>query len=88
MNKETILQNLADNIKKECQKRNIALEALCKRSGISPAMIYNMRNGFLPSIEKIAAIAEYCGVSVDYLIGFQAGTASEPKESNIERRNP
>lgn len=71
MDKETIKSNLEKNIRAECQKRNIALEALCKRSGISPAMIYNMRNGFLPSIDKITAIAEYCGVSVDYLIGFQ-----------------
>ena len=72
MDKETIKANLEKNIRAECQKRNIALEALCKRSGISPAKIYNMRNGFLPSIDKIAAIAEYCDVSVDYLIGFHA----------------
>lgn len=71
MDKETIKANLEKNIRAECQKRNIALETLCKRSGISPAMIYNMRNGFLPSIDKITAIAEYCGVSVDYLIGFK-----------------
>ncbi len=71
MDKETIKANLEKNIRAECQKRNIALEALCKRSGISPAMIYNMRNGFLPSIDKITAIAEYCGVSVDDLIGFK-----------------
>lgn len=82
MNKKTILQNLTANIQKECQKRNIALEALCKRSGISPAMIYNMRNGFLPSIDKITAIAEYCGVSVDYLIGFGADNNLAPMEPN------
>lgn len=83
MDKETIKANLEKNIRAECQKRNIALEALCKRSGISPAMIYNMRNGFLPSIDKITAIAEYCGVSVDYLIGFGAVNNSAPLEPNF-----
>ena len=82
MNKETIKANLEKNIRAECQKRNIALEALCKRSGISPAIIYNMRNGFLPSIDKITAIAEYCGVSVDNLIGFQAKKNWAPMEPN------
>lgn len=80
MDKETIKANLEKNIRAECQKRNIALETLCKRSGISPAMIYNIRNGFLPSIDKITAIAEYCGVSVDYLIGFQ----TEIKQRSIQ----
>lgn len=82
MDKETIKTNLEKNIRAECQKRNIALETLCKRSGISPAMIYNIRNGFLPSIDKITAIAEYCGVSVDYLIGFVAENNPDTADTN------
>ena len=71
MDKQSIIDNLNNNLRVECDKQELTLEGLCKRSGISPALIYNMKNGFLPSLDKITAIAEYCGVSVDYLIGFE-----------------
>lgn len=72
MNKETILHNLAANINKECQRLGLAPETMCRLSGISTDVMYNMKRGCLPSIDKITAIAEYCDVSVDYLIGFHA----------------
>ncbi|MBR3044629.1 MAG: helix-turn-helix transcriptional regulator [Oscillospiraceae bacterium] len=72
MNKDQILENLATNISRECQRLRIAPETLCRFSGISTDVMYNMKRGCLPSIDKITAIAEYCGVSVDYLIGFRA----------------
>lgn len=71
MDKQLIIDNLNKNLRAECKKHELTLEGLCKRSGISPALIYNMRNGYLPSLDKITAIAEYCSVSVDYLIGFE-----------------
>lgn len=71
MDKQLIIDNLNKNLRAECKKHELTLEGLCKRSGISPALIYNMRNGYLPSLDKITAIAEYCGVSVDHLIGFE-----------------
>ena len=71
MEKQQIIDNLNKNLRVECEKHELTLEGLCKRSGISPALIYNMKNGFLPSLDKITAIAKYCGVSVDYLIGFK-----------------
>ena len=70
LDKQQIIGNLNTSLRAECEKHELTLEGLCKHSGISPALIYNMRNGFLPSLDKITAIAEYCGVSVDYLIGF------------------
>lgn len=71
MDKQLIIDNLNKSLRAECKKHDLTLEGLCKRSGISPALIYNMRNGYLPSLDKITAIAEYCSVSVDYLIGFE-----------------
>lgn len=71
MDKQSIIDNLNKSLRAECNKHDLTLEGLCKRSGISPALIYNMRNGYLPSIDKITAIAKYCDVSVDYLIGFE-----------------
>ena len=71
MDKQQIIDNLNKSLRTECEKHELTLEGLCKHSGISPALIYNMKNGFLPSLDKITAIAEYCGVSVDYLIGFE-----------------
>ena len=87
MNKETILHNLAANINKECQRLGLAPETMCRLSGISTDVMYNMKRGCLPSIDKITSIAEYCGVSVDDLIGFGAENTSDLKEPNIERRN-
>lgn len=72
MDKQQIINNLNKSLRVECKKHELTLEGLCKHSGISPALIYNMKNGFLPSLDKITAIAEYCGVSVDYLIGFES----------------
>lgn len=83
MNKKTILQNLTANIKKECQRLGLAPETMCRLSGISTDVMYNMKRGCLPSIDKITAIAEYCGVSVDYLIGFGAVNNSAPLEPNF-----
>ena len=71
MDKQSIIDNLNKSFKVESKKHDLTLEGLCKRSGISPAIIYNMRNGYLPSLDKITAIAEFCDVSVDYLIGFE-----------------
>lgn len=82
MNKNIILQNLTANIKKECQRLGIAPETMCRLSGISTDVMYNMKRGCLPSIDKITAIAEYCGVSVDYLIGFGAENNWAPLEPN------
>lgn len=87
MNKKTILQNLTANINEECQRLGLAPETMCRLSGISTDVMYNMKRGCLPSIDKITAIAEYCGISVDYLIGFQAENTSDLKKPNIERRN-
>ena len=74
MDKQSIIDNLSRRLRTECEKHDLTLERLCKRSGISPALIYNMRNGYLPSLDKITALAEYCCVSVDYLIGFEINT--------------
>ena len=75
MDKQSIIDNLSRSLRAECEKHDLTLEGLCKCSGISPALIYNMRNGYLPSLDKITAIAEYCCVSVDYLIGFENNEA-------------
>ncbi len=74
MNREVIIQNLMRNISAECQKRSIAPETLFRRCGVNTSIMYNLRKGFLLSVDKIAAIAEYCDVSVDYLIGREFKT--------------
>lgn len=82
MNKGLILQNLTANIQKQCQRLGLAPETMCRLSGISTDVMYNMKRGCLPSIDKITAIAEYCSVSVDYLIGFGTENNSTPMDPN------
>nr|WP_307757368.1 helix-turn-helix domain-containing protein [uncultured Christensenella sp.] len=62
--------NIVDRIK-ELQKQKdgkISLDALEKTVGLGKSTISNWKNSY-PSVDKLQKIADYFGVSVDYLLG-------------------
>lgn len=58
------------NIKSICKTQNIPLSEMLEKCNLSKGFIYDVeKRNRTPSIDKITAIAEYFGVSVDYLLG-------------------
>lgn len=67
-------------IKELCKERKISMSTLEKEAGIGMRSIYNWERNS-PSIDKVAAVADYFNVSVDQLLGrepAQSGSAPEP----------
>lgn len=62
------LVQLTDNILELCHKNSISINKMEKDSGIRKSVIDNMKRGSVPTIDKIAAIAQYFDVTIDYLI--------------------
>ncbi len=61
---------LITNIKSICKTQNIPLSEMLEKCNLSKGFIYDVeKRNRTPSIDKIMAIAEYFGVSVDYLLG-------------------
>ena len=61
---------IADLITSECKKRSIKTALLLQECGINHSFISDIRHkNRAPSVDKISVIADYLGVSVDYLLG-------------------
>jgi len=61
-----------------CEARGITVKKLAEDCGICPSLIRKWKTSSSPSIDKIKPIAEYLGVSTDYLIGLS--NIQEPVE--------
>lgn len=62
----TVLYN---RIKELCAKRGTTIAQLEKELGFSNATIRKWGNNTSPSVDKIEKVAEYFGVSLDYILG-------------------
>lgn len=61
---------LAKIIKSECKEKNISVTKLLSDCGIRKSLIYDLeKRDFTPSVAIVEQIADYFGVSVDYLLG-------------------
>lgn len=63
------LQISTERIKTLCDKNNISINKMLKKSDAGARTYHNMKSGSSPSMDKIQKIAEYFNVSVDYLLG-------------------
>ncbi|MGT2774966.1 helix-turn-helix domain-containing protein [Streptococcus hyovaginalis] len=57
-----------EKIKELCKKKGISLNQLEDKLGFSQNYIYSMKKGN-PKVENLQKIADYFGVSTDYLLG-------------------
>lgn len=65
---------------KLCEKMGVTAYRVCKATGITTATISNWKAGrYTPKQEKMQKIAEYFGVTVDYLMTGKEGNEKEPK---------
>ena len=62
---------LYDKIRELCQQRGIAITALEKELGFGRGSIGKLQKGSNTNSERIAKIANYFGVTTDYLMGVE-----------------
>ncbi len=62
-----------------CRKKDINITAMCSACGISRASLSDFKTGRKKSLsaDTLSRIADYFGVSVDYLCGKSAAPADE-----------
>lgn len=58
-----------EKIKMLAKKQGISLQKVAEDLGFSTNYLYSLKNKKAPSAEHIAKIADYFGVSTDYLLG-------------------
>lgn len=58
-----------ERIKELATKQKISLQKVAEDLGLSTNYIYNLRYSKTPNADKLALIADYFNVSVDYLLG-------------------
>lgn len=63
--------SIYNTIKTLCDRRGIAVTALEKELGFGRGAIGKMKNSH-PSAQRIQKVADYFGVSVDYLMGVES----------------
>lgn len=62
------IETLTQNIIELCEQKNISVNRMLQECGLSKSVIDNLKRGFEPRLAKIVIIADYFGVTVDYLI--------------------
>ena len=60
---------LISSISTLCNQHDISINKMLQDVGLSKSLVDNLKKGSMPSIDKITKIADYFGVTVDYLLG-------------------
>ena len=68
--------HIAQNITATCKKQGVTVKSMTSACGLGVNCIANMTRGSAISAVSLARIADYLGVSVDYLLG----RVGEPEE--------
>lgn len=76
-----ICQRLNELINEDNQKE------LCEKLGVTPRTVYHWKKGQArPDLDKLAALADYLGVTVDYLVGRIKNDAPDMETAKIAER--
>jgi len=60
---------LTKTIEDLCTKKNISVKEMLLNCGLSRNVVDNLKKGSIPSVDKMAKIASYFGVPIDFLLG-------------------
>ena len=71
---------VASRIKEVLKAKKISAAKMLTDCGMNKNALYTMQNGYLPRLEAVAQMADYLGVSVDYLLG-RSDTEDVKKEA-------
>ncbi len=78
--------NSVERVKNLCKERGIPVSRLEKELGFANGYISQLRKGVFPS-NRLVEIAEYFGVSVDYLVSGTEATKKAPVLTNKDKRD-
>lgn len=67
-----------------CAKNNVSASFVAEKAGLSRASAYGWKNGALPSDVNLQKIADYFGVTVDYLLGKEGTNKPTITEADIK----
>lgn len=65
------------------QKSGVTIGEIAKSTGMAKSTLHNLMNGTEPSLGKVEKIAEYFGVTMDYLTTGKKNTG-DPFENTIK----
>ena len=71
MDKQTIIENLINNINSACVERNMSINEFCRKCNVHTSVMDNLKRNSGPAIDIIANIAIFLNVSIDELIGLK-----------------
>lgn len=63
---------MLEKISEQCEKHKISITALEKKLGFGKGTISKWKNS-CPSVDKLKAVADYFGVSIEYFLEEKAG---------------
>ncbi len=78
--------NSVERVKNLCKERGIPVSRLEKELGFANGYISQLRKGVFPS-NRLVEIAEYFGVSVDYLVSGTEATEKAPALTDKDKRD-
>lgn len=61
---------MVEIIKELCKERKIAIPTVEKACGLTPSTIYKWDQS-MPAVDKVKAVADFFGVSINYLLGVE-----------------
>ncbi len=60
---------IVDRISGLCEEKSVSINQMLKETNLNKSLVDNLKKGSIPSVDKIECVADYFGVSVDYLLG-------------------
>ena len=60
---------LLENIKTACESKGEKVTPACVNAGVGSSFVADIRRGQVPSVEKVARLAAYLGVTTSELLG-------------------
>lgn len=76
-----------NNFYNVCRLNNTSPNAVCAELGLSTATATHWKNGTLPKADVLVRIADYFGVSVDYILGRTSTTTEINSRNTISGNN-
>ena len=68
-----------------CKEQGSTPNGVAKKLGVASASVTQWKQGSVPRVETLARIADYFGVTVEYLTGCLLYTSPSPRDIGLSR---
>ena len=68
------MDNLYEKIEQLCRRKNVNITTMCKEAGVSRGNLTDLKKGRSKTLSAmtLSKLANYFGVTIDYLMGYEA----------------